>query len=52
MIPALPNRFEEAESENVFVDGLKFGLLLQLAVGPMCLLVFNTARASSCLRSS
>lgn len=27
----------------MFVDGLKFGLLLQLAVGPMCLLVFNTA---------
>lgn len=26
-----------------YFDGLKFGLLLQLAVGPMCLMVFNTA---------
>jgi len=25
------------------LDGFKFGMLLQLAVGPMCLLVFNTA---------
>lgn len=27
-------------------DGLKFGLLLQFAVGPMCLMVFNTAQNS------
>ncbi len=25
-------------------SGLKFGLLLQIAVGPMCLMVFNTAK--------
>ncbi len=27
-----------------YLNGLKFGLLLQIAVGPMCLLVFNTAK--------
>ena len=27
-----------------YFEGLKFGLLLQLAVGPMCLMVFNTAK--------
>ena len=27
-----------------YFDGLKFGMLLQLAVGPMCLMVFNTAK--------
>ena len=27
-----------------YLDGLKFGMLLQLAIGPMCLLVFNTAK--------
>ncbi len=26
-----------------YLNGLKFGLLLQIAVGPMCLMVFNTA---------
>ena len=26
------------------IEGLKFGLLLQFAVGPMCLMVFNTAQ--------
>ena len=26
-----------------YFDGLKFGMLLQLAVEPMCLMVFNTA---------
>ena len=30
--------------KNVYYEGLKFGMLLQLAVGPMCLLVFNTAK--------
>ena len=25
-------------------EGLKFGMVLQLAVGPMCLMVFNTAK--------
>ena len=29
---------------KIFFSGLKFGLLLQLAIGPMCLMVFNTAR--------
>ncbi len=27
----------------MILRGLKFGLLLQLAIGPMCLMVFNTA---------
>ena len=27
-----------------YLEGLRFGLLLQLAVGPMCLMVFNTAK--------
>ena len=27
-----------------YLDGLKFGMLLQLAVGPMCLMVFNTVK--------
>jgi lysine exporter protein (LYSE/YGGA) len=27
-----------------YLDGLKFEMLLQLAVGPMCLMVFNTAK--------
>ena len=27
-----------------YFSGLKFGLLLQIAVGPMCLMVFNTAK--------
>ena len=27
-----------------YFDGLKFGMLLQIAVGPMCLMVFNTAK--------
>ena len=27
-----------------YFDGLRFGMLLQLAVGPMCLMVFNTAK--------
>lgn len=28
---------------QIIWQGFKFGLLLQLAIGPMCLLVFNTA---------
>lgn len=28
----------------MYLKGLKFGMLLQLAVGPMCLMVFNTAK--------
>ena len=32
-----------------YYDGLKFGMLLQLAVGPMCLMVFNTAKNVSFL---
>lgn len=27
-----------------YLSGLKFGMLLQIAVGPMCLMVFNTAK--------
>ena len=27
-----------------YLEGLKFGMLLQFAVGPMCLMVFNTAQ--------
>lgn len=27
-----------------YFEGLKFGLLLQFAIGPMCLMVFNTAQ--------
>ena len=29
---------------QLFLSGLKFGMLLQIAVGPMCLMVFNTAK--------
>lgn len=29
-----------------YFQGLRFGMLLQLAIGPMCLLVFDTAQAS------
>lgn len=35
--------------KNLYFKGLKFGLLLQFAVGPMCLMVFNTAKNSSFL---
>ena len=27
-----------------YIEGIKFGMVLQLAIGPMCLLVFNTSR--------
>lgn len=27
-----------------FFSGLRFGMLLQIAIGPMCLMVFNTAK--------
>ena len=27
-----------------YIDGIKFGMVLQLAIGPMCLMVFNTSR--------
>ena len=33
-------------SAKQYINGLKFGMLLQLAVGPMCLMVFNTAKNS------
>lgn len=36
------------ENDMVF-KGLKFGMLLQLAVGPMCLLVFNTSAKNGLL---
>lgn len=29
---------------NKYFSGLKFGMLLQIAIGPMCLMVFNTAK--------
>ena len=32
-----------------YFEGLRFGMLLQLAVGPMCLMVFNTAQRSGFL---
>lgn len=32
-----------------YLEGLKFGMLLQFAVGPMCLMVFNTAQNSGFL---
>ncbi len=32
-----------------YFEGLKFGLLLQFAVGPMCLMVFNTAQNAGIL---
>lgn len=35
--------------KSIYLKGLKFGLLLQLAIGPMCLMVFNTAKNSTFL---
>lgn len=32
-----------------YFEGLRFGLLLQFAVGPMCLMVFNTSKNSGFL---
>ena len=29
---------------KIYFQGLRFGMLLQLAIGPMCLMVFNTAQ--------
>src|SRR5665647_278155 len=29
--------------KKVIVNGIKFGILLQLAIGPMCLMTFNVA---------
>ena len=29
-----------------YIEGIKFGLLLQFTIGPLCLLVFNTAKNS------
>ena len=34
-----------------YFEGLKFGLLLQFAVGLMCLMVFNTAQNMGFLSS-
>ncbi len=34
------------EAVQDFWSGIRFGMILQLAVGPMCLLVFNTASAA------
>ena len=33
----------------MLIQGLKFGLLLQIAVGPVCLMVFNTASSQGWL---
>ena len=30
--------------KNIYLNGLRFGMLIQLAIGPMCLMVFNTAK--------
>jgi len=35
----------------MWFKGLKFGMLLQLAVGPMCLMVFNTAKEHGFLKA-
>lgn len=32
-----------------YIEGIKFGLVLQFAIGPMCLMVFNTAKNSGLL---
>ena len=34
-----------------YFDGLKFGMLLQLAIGPVCLMVFNTAKNTGFLNA-
>lgn len=31
------------EGKEMIYKGFKFGMLLQLAIGPMCLMVFNTS---------
>ncbi|MDR2522871.1 MAG: LysE family translocator [Synergistaceae bacterium] len=38
--------------EKIFLEGLRFGLLLQFAVGPICLMVFSTAGNSGLLAGS
>ena len=35
--------------KSLYLKGLKFGMILQLAVGPMCLMVFNTSRTKGLL---
>lgn len=35
----------------MFKKGLKFGMLFQLAIGPMCVLIFNTAREHGFLKA-
>lgn len=30
--------------KNPYLEGLRFGMLLQLAIGPMCLMVFQTSK--------
>lgn len=39
----LYQRAERMIKEDMIFKGLKFGMLLQLAIGPMCFLVFNTS---------
>ena len=36
---------------KTYLDGLKFGMLLQIAIGPMCLMVFSTAQNSGFLHA-
>lgn len=34
---------------KTYINGIKFGLILQFAIGPMCLLVFNTSQNTGLL---
>lgn len=34
----------------MWLQGLEFGMLIQIAIGPMCIMVFNTARESEFLK--
>ena len=36
---------------KTYLDGLKFGMLLQIAIGPMCLMVFSTAQNAGFLHA-
>ena len=36
---------------KTYLNGLKFGMLLQIAIGPMCLMVFSTAQNAGFLNA-
>ncbi len=36
---------------NHYLNGLKFGMILQLAIGPLCIMVFNTANNTGFLQA-